>query len=247
MKQLSRSINVAHVKILKLLKVLDMVRQIFFLILSMLIGWDQSAYAANKNGSNLTYFRMGGIDFAVPIPAGYCMPQGRDIDIAQALAAADNVNLTHVTLMKCGETDLLNYYILKTPRGAILKDLQLESFLNEIGVQFQSTAIQDFMKDGSLEKEVKKGLQTVLGGDLDLTTDIKPLGRDERCAYVGGTAEFTNVPDPYKISMGGCITIISNRIISVYSYGSRIDAQGVVEQLKKAKELSVRMTGEPAM
>lgn len=223
-----------------------MMKQIFLVFLSILMGWSQPVCAAESQGNDLAYFRMGGVDFAVPIPAGYCVPQGRDVDIAQALAATDNINLTHVTLMKCGENDLLNYFILKTPRAAILKDFQLEPFLNEIGVQFQSTAIKDFMSDGSLDKEVKKGFQTVLGSDLDLTTDIKPLGRDERCAYVGGTAEFTNVPDPYKISMGRCITIISNRIISIYSYGSRTDVQGVVEQLKKAKELSVRMTGKPA-
>ena len=62
--------------------------------------------AASTAGAAVTpapsTFRIGGVEFALPLPTGYCMPQGKQIDIAQLIAAADPNSVTHLTLVRCG-------------------------------------------------------------------------------------------------------------------------------------------------
>jgi hypothetical protein len=204
--------------------------------------------AADVQKEDTAHFRIGGTSFTLAIPEGYCVPEGRQADIAQVLAAGDNLNVTNLTLLACtngkftdSDTD---YILIKTPKPAILLDIGKEMLFESVRTEFESAAFSKAMADGAYDKDAEEGLAKVLGSNVDIETDFKPLGIDKDCAYLGGSADVAGGSVKYRISMGACLTSISNRVMTIYQYGPDKGAAGVADLIVKARKIALSLLRE---
>jgi hypothetical protein len=193
-------------------------------------------------------FRSGGVEFQVPPPAGYCLPRGDQIDVAQLLAAGDPLNVTHLTLLPCAEKSAgsHDYIVLKTPKEALLVRLELAPFLKEIGAAFDSQEFKAGIASGTYLQESGKSMSAVMGTQIDLTGDVRPLGKDDRCAYIGGTLKVAAKLANYTLAVGMCMTVVAGRLITINWYGPDTGSRGVAELLMKSKRLAAEMSSKPA-
>ncbi|MDQ8757289.1 hypothetical protein RCO27_13745 [Sphingosinicella sp. LHD-64] len=191
-------------------------------------------------GAQRASFRMPGIEFELPIPAGYCLPQGAQADAAQLLAAADSLNVTHLTLVRCEESPeaATDYNLIKTPRQALLTTIERRAFLDSVGEAFATTELTQLMESGSLNSQSEEGISQVIGRQIDISGSIRPLGRDQVCAYVGGTVQMQSNEVSYDISMGACMTIVSSRLLFIYAYGPASGSAGVARLMVRARRLA---------
>ena len=209
---------------------------------ALLLVGTTAAGAAGPTAS----FRFGGVEFEAPIPEGYCLPQGADIDVAQLIAAGDRDNVTHLTLYRCGphEGVRTDYILLKTPRQALFANLEREQLLAAMAQVFESPEFESTV--AAMPDRVAGDLSTVVGRDVDLAGRVRPLGRDDTCAYMGGTLQVSVAQVTYPISLGLCMTVVSGRLVSVNYYGPDRGEAGVRDLLARAKLFAQAMTGRPA-
>ena len=193
-------------------------------------------------------FRSGGLEFQVPMPEGYCLPAGSDVDIAQLVAAGDSANVTHLTLVPCSKKQGLadDYIILKTPKAVLLVTFDRPQFLEELGAAFGSPELSSALASGKLLEQSGKEMGEVIGVPVDLTGEIKPLGKDDVCAYLGGTINVSSAAASYRIAVGMCMTVVAGRVLTINWYGPDRGSAGVASLLLKSKRLAGQITGKPA-
>jgi hypothetical protein len=80
----------------------------------------------------------------------------------------------------------------------------------------------------------------------DLSGDVRPLGKDERCAYLGGVMQVKSATSDYRISIGICMTVVAGRLLTINWYGPDKGSAGVGELLVRAKRLAVGIKGAAA-
>ena len=194
-------------------------------------------------------FRVGGVAFQLPLPSGYCLPRGLQVDVAQLVAAGDSENVTHLTLLPCNaavagpELGSQNDYILiKTPKQALIAEVSREELLQGIGEAFENPAFTEALASGQMLKDAGKGVGNVIGTTVDLSGTVAPRGKDESCAYLGGTLAVASPATSYTLAVGACITAVGGRVLAVYWYGPDEGPAGVARLLVKAKGLAGTIT-----
>jgi hypothetical protein len=185
-------------------------------------------------------FRIGGVDLTMPIPNGYCKLQGRDIDAAQLMAAADTQNVTHFSVVKCDDDGaMLNYILFKTPSAALLANMERAEFLKEMSAAFATPELQAIFKSDKIKSDVSSDIERVLNIKLNIDSAIESQGQDDVCAYIGGYGSYKDIPKPYKIALGMCITTVEKKVISVNVYGPPKDANDVAVLMSRAREIAL--------
>lgn len=191
-------------------------------------------------------FRLGGVEFELPLPKGFCPPAGRAIDAAQIAAAADKDNVTNLSLFPCGDDgSAANYYLVKTPKNLIATEVTREQMLASIGAEFDNPEFAALLASGKLNQDTAKTFTEMTQLDVSLTGQIKALGRDDTCGYMGGVLTFKAGALNYSRAIGVCITAVSGRVIFVYRYGEGEPAN-VLKLLPVAKAFALSMKGKPA-
>jgi hypothetical protein len=190
-------------------------------------------------------FQVGGIGFQMPLPSGYCLPRGAQVEIARLVAAGDTQNVTNLTLFPCNapvEAEDLgeqkDYILIKTPKQAVNAEVTREALLQGMGEAFESPAFTQAMASGQFLKEAGKGVSDVVGRKVDLSGTVAPRGKDDVCAYLGGTMVVTSTIKSYTLAVGACITAVGGRILTVYWYGADERPSGVARLLVKTKGLA---------
>ena len=208
--------------------------------------------AAAPEPSRQASFRVGGVELQAPIPAGYCMPAGTEVDVAQLLAAGDDQNVTHLTLVRCRapgapeRTGLGSDYILvKTPKQALLVEIGRDQMLAAMGQAFENPALAEALASGKPAEDAEKSLSRVIGDKIDLSGNVVPLGRDDVCAYLGGIVNVSTSTQSYRISLGACMTAVGGRLLAIYRYGPDEGQAGVARLLVKAKEFARTFAAVP--
>ena len=85
-----------------------------------------------------------------------------------------------------------------------------------------------------------------MGHPFDLRGDVRPLGRDQSCAYLGGTVDVKTPVKSYAIANGTCMTAVSDRVIATFWYGPDTSSAGIRRLLDKAKGLALAVRRRPA-
>jgi hypothetical protein len=214
---------------------------------SILLGAMLIAFAAPAAAQSTGSFRLGGMQFTVPIPAGYCLPSGSNIEVAQLLAAADDRNVTHLTLYRCGQSGaaITDYILIKTPIEALLIRASREQLLQALGAEFQGP-LGSAAGAEALTNQAESRVSSVLGAEVNLTGVVRPLGLDSFCAYMGGTMQVTSSLGNYTGSLGMCMTAVSERMVTINWYGADGGSAGVAELLRRSRQLAERITATPA-
>jgi len=191
---------------------------------------------------------MPGIQFELPVPDGYCQPSGLGADTAQIMAAGDTVNVTHLTLVRCGASEdaFSDYYLIKTPSRVLLAVMDRETFLDSMGEVFASTEVAQLLESGSIIDQSEEAMSQVIGRQIDLAGAIQPLGRDDVCAYLGGTMQVQMEELAYSISVAACLTTVSSRILAIYSYGPDSGAASIAGLMLRSKRVAMSIVGTTA-
>jgi hypothetical protein len=194
-------------------------------------------------------FRIGGVAYRLEIPPGYCMPQGRDLEVSRAIDAADDRNVAHLTLVACGKAGVESsddYFVVMTPKSALFATVERDAFLNGLGAAFDDPKFTAFITSRELYDEVGRKGGAALGASLNLTGDIRPLGKDQMCAYMGGTMQARMETGSYEMAMGACMTAVGGRALGVCFYGRDTSSAAVTALLMRSKHVAEAIRVDPA-
>jgi len=193
--------------------------------------------AAAQGKPGWASFSVGSANFEMPIPAGYCLPTGKGSDAARLLATADKLNVTSLTLLSCTGNPFGTYIIIKTPVPVVNSDFTREEMLKSLGSAFEAPSIKEKIATGALLNESADGLSTAFGQKVDLSGDMRPRGKDDACAYLGGTLELKSTQIAYRASMGSCLTAVGRRFIAVHVYGPDKGPAGVAALIATSRRV----------
>lgn len=194
-------------------------------------------------------FRIGGVVLKFTLPPGYCAPQRKYIDIAQLVTASDNQNVTDLTAYKCdgGVMTAKDPLLIKTPKSVLMTDVERPELLKQMGAVFDNPAFSTAIATGSIDSDSAKSISEVLGQSVTVKTTIKPIGKDDTCAYLAGTVAIgpgAGDGEPEASAVTGCITAVNKRILIVYVYGSYSGPQSIIALAPKAKALALQLIAE---
>jgi hypothetical protein len=196
-----------------------------------------AASARSSESSKSARFRINGVDLEMPVPAGYCAPTGRLVDVAQLTASMDKDNVTHLTFYTCPTVSETDYILVKTPNQALLVDMDREQVANAVGAAMETPAIRDQLDYDAMRKRAAEGASEALHTKVEDSGEIRPLGHDSACGYVGGTMEVSAQAIRYRISLGACISAVGRRVVTVFVYGPDRGDAGVQALLGRARQL----------
>jgi hypothetical protein len=191
-------------------------------------------------------FQFGGVEFEAPVPSGYCLPEGKSVKAARILAEGDKGSRTHLTLWACSRNEPSTYILLKTPVPALDVTATREEVIASMGSAFDNPEMAAALASGKFNADAEKSVTEALRTRVGLSGEIRPLGKDEMCAYLGGIIAVVIGEQSYKISVGICVTAISDRVLTVNWYGPEGGAAGVARLLVKAKGFARSIRSRPA-
>jgi hypothetical protein len=190
-------------------------------------------------------FSIGGSEFTMPVPEGYCTSDGPLAEVANAEAEMDTLNFTLATLFGCkgGEIQipLERYIVIKTPRLAVHDSLDKAATLESLEADARGPNAES---DAEIEQGIEDSYQRVRGIELELDTRTRLLGRDEECVYIGGTIESASNGTSASARAVACLTIRGQKAIFVNVYDLRSD-EHVVGMRSTARSVADSMAAVP--
>jgi hypothetical protein len=157
------------------------------------------------------------------------------------LASGDNVNVTDLTLFRCDSQSAASkngYILVKTPKTLVLVDMPRKELLDGIGKAMNNPDLVARIFSKKMYDDSEKTVGQALGRDVDLAGDIRPIGTDDMCAYIGGTVKVNVASKSYETAVGGCITSVGNRGLTFLFYGPDGTSEGIAALLRKAKQFA---------
>ncbi|MEZ0242100.1 MAG: hypothetical protein ACAH11_01910 [Sphingomonas sp.] len=220
-------------------------RTINGLAVALALAMGLAGNAAAQGSAGSARFAMGGVNFVMPMPEGYCLP-GPDMQpTVEAAAASDTQNKTALTLMSCGpNADPLDYLMIKTPNDFVTVDVTRARLLSSLGPDFDTPVGPNFSL-GKAEKEMEGILSEGAGREVDVASALAPRGHDDVCAYLGGTVT-SDALDGGVISVGSCLTAIGGRVLAINLYARGGEPATVSKLMRRARALALTITGKKA-
>ena len=184
---------------------------------------------------------IGGVDYIVPAPEGYCAG-GAIVDaylreFGDALKKANA--LPSVMLLRCGADELADDYF--TVRTFPVPAMTLEAFLTRF--KANSPAAQANLADGKL---LNDRLREASGSDETVDNSPRPVGTDDTCGYVVGAMRIEVSGDPVDMTIVGCATVIDGQLLDVTRYRAGTDVaeatagmpqvKGIAQAIRPAKQ-----------
>src|SRR5436305_721834 len=150
-----------------------------------------SAMPALAQDARTARFQVTGVEISLPIPKGYCLPQGKGVTVSQLVAATDDANVTNLTLHQCGdETRFMDYYILKTSKILLALAVSREDLIAQVVEALDEPAVKESIDPAKVNPEVERSFATVVGEKPTVNGGIRWLGHDEVCVYLAGVMTF---------------------------------------------------------
>lgn len=191
--------------------------------------------AAAAQGKALHRFTVGGKDFTVPLPAGYCLPSGMTVALADKVAALDTMNLTHANLDRCG-TFGEDYVHIKSPRQSQPVPIPRADFIALIAREIQTANGQKLVNDAieNAGRDVAESTDNEI--KLDNTVP-RFFGQDDVCAYMALTGDVAGPTG--KVTMRGviCMTVVGGQFMNVNAYA--VEGKGITDAQLKARVRSI--------
>lgn len=176
-------------------------------------------------------FSVGGTDFTVPLPEGYCLPSGQTVELARNVAALDTMNITHANLDRCG-TFGEDYVHIKSPRQPQSVPMPRADFIALIAREIQTASGQQLVDDAidKAGRDIAEGT----GNDVQLDNTVpRFFGQDDTCAYMAMTGDVVAASGTAKIRGVICMTLVGGQFMSINAYG--LEGRGVTDDQLKAR------------
>ena len=198
------------------------------LVAALALAGSMLAAPAGAQQGGTVRFSVGTVNYVAPMPASYCAPATPDrIRSAEDAAALDKNNLTNLTLDSCGSAaDPADYMIVKTPIDLVSAPMALSDILKDP----EFARVQRPQEMPETDRAMEAAFLDRTGRAIDLSGGTIGLGHDEVCGYQGGWISVAAGGAERHYSMGGCITVVGNRVLSVFFYGPG-DGPGTVRRL----------------
>ena len=165
-------------------------------------------------------FTIGSTLLALPQPTGFCLPTEDQAPLAEAIAAADNQNMTVSTLLACNRNPAIlpwsNYVLIKTPTAMVGRVFDKASILDEFDGIFSGPNSPKF--DDKTTQEVAKGTERALGVRVEVTGTFGYAGRDADCVYLAGPMQAQVEGRIIKGLIATCITVSWGKLVAVNLY-----------------------------
>ncbi|MBX3593176.1 hypothetical protein [Sphingomonas sp.] len=169
-------------------------------------------------------FRIETVQFEVAPPPGYCLSSDREVAIDRRIAAADRMNVTHLSVHACGtKPPWRSYFLVKTP----VQLLRVVTTTAELQAAVWPELVRGF-DSRAIETRSSDQATRVLGARTTVKGEMVPLGKDESCLYLGGVIDV-RTPERkvgYTLSVAGCMTVVGGRVMTIYRYapGTTMDS-----------------------
>lgn len=195
-------------------------------------------------------FTVNDVQLTAPLPAGYCVADGRDKLLADTLAKGDTENITLATLIRCDRADRTegpgnDYMLIKAPNAALGTRMARAEFLTAIGAEFGKATWNNGAASKAATQNAAKGVSDAFDTPVEINGDLAPRGTDADCAYMGGTLNVNGGGVAYPIILGGCITVAGEKIIAVYTYDDPGKAGGIAGKMRAARNMAMTIRPVP--
>ena len=198
--------------------------------------------AAQTYPQKSTTIDIGEKSIHVPFPNGYCLPKGREIAEAQLLAAADNHNITLLTLMDCRKSAKKDrYLIVKTPISAVNGSFDRSELITGVSEPKISEGLDRKLQSGEIGKEVSERLSDVRNEKVGMDVAFRTRGHDDVCAYMGGNAVYSVGSNSSNRAVAVCITVTNHKALSLNAFRITGDKDAFVSMLVWLKSWAVQL------
>ena len=191
-------------------------------------------------------FQVGGVDFKLALPAGYCLPTGQIAKSANKAAAADDANATDLTAYKCDSRGdaLEEPLLIKTPKSLLSTNVERRALLAEVGDQVNNPEVAAALASGEIDRSSAAAFSKVQGDPVTVKSDIKPVGKDDTCVYVAGTETIGEGSRSTRAAVAACMTAVHGRALSIYAFGPYLGPQNALALEPKARALALTLIKE---
>jgi hypothetical protein len=194
--------------------------------------------AAQAAGSQVKVIRVMGDDIRVPVPEGYCEPQGSYRDNAQRAEASDSQNVTFLTFFRCDEMaaggDLQHLIYIKAPKPALSARATLKELLDGMG-SIPASDLASALDDDKIRPGVEKDASQVFGTNVQIKSEIKPAAKDAFGWYMAGTVDYSVAGKNLGLAVAIGMTAVKGHVLSYNTYGPGKDVAAVRATLAQAK------------
>lgn len=190
-------------------------------------------------------FAVGEESFSIPVPDGYCVPDGRDKQIIDLTASGDKQNITPLSLIRCERRNHpegigLDYFLIKAPQAVLSTRIARPEFLKMMEPEMGKAEWQE-QQSGKILDGVSKDVSDAVGSEIAITGSIGPHGVDSDCAYMGGVLDVETAAGKQSIQVGACMTSTGAKIMTVNAYGAADSPGGVAGQMRRAHDLAMQI------
>ena len=197
------------------------------------------------HGAERVTFAVGEESFSIPVPDGYCVPDGRDKQILDLTASGDKQNITPVSLIRCERKNHpegigLDYILVKAPQAVLATRIGRPEFLKMMEPEMGKAEWQE-QKNGKILDGVSKDVSEAVGSDITVTGSIGPHGVDSDCAYLGGVLDVATAAGKQSILVGACLTSTGDKVMTVNAYGAPNSPGGLAAQMRRAHDLAMQI------
>lgn len=197
-----------------------------------------SASPLAAQAAEVKVIRVMGDDIQVPVPDGYCEPQGPYRDNAQRAEASDSQNVTFLTLFRCDEMaaggDLQHLIYIKAPKPALAARATLKELLDAMGA-IPASELSAALDDNRIRPGVEKDASQVFGTSVQIQSEIKPATKDAFGWYMAGTVDYSVAGRNLGLAVAIGMTAVKGHVLSYNAYGPGKDVTAVRAALAQAK------------
>ena len=189
-------------------------------------------------------FNIGSVAVDLTIPAGFCAPTGSAVHKAAVGVASDKENTTHLTLYACAQMEnatISDYFLIKTPSTLLNTPATREEVLTALTAEMSDPSFSAENLSSDAGDKATKSISEASGTATKITTDIRPLGRDKDCAYMGGIVNASTEAGVFSLNVGGCITAVGNRLVMVFRYTKGTTTAAAAKLLPDARKLAMAL------
>jgi len=188
-------------------------------------------------------FDFAGMRFVLPIPPGYCRPQGNAALLLRRMAEIDTQNIVHLMLASCGDTQLQRDRIrISTSRTARDKVLTREAFLKEYRPSFVGPDKADL--SGTLDQAVEM-VEKATGRRADLGGKVEALGMDSVCGFLGGNLTATADGKAHPLAGVICLTTVGDRMLQISSTGPSGKPGDLERRMRLVEAVALSISAKP--
>ncbi|MGB7655240.1 MAG: hypothetical protein WBL74_07145 [Novosphingobium sp.] len=177
--------------------------------------------------SGAVNFTIADRELAMPVPAGYCLPEGIAAEIADMTARTDKDNKTLASFVDCKgqgtQAAMVNYVLVKSPNSAAEFTMDKTEALDMLTEAGTSPDAPKF--DEAMASEMADNSEEAFGKRIELTGNVGYAGRDADCVYLAGRLALKSDPGGKSLWLGACMTVVGGKVLTVYRYDARSTAK----------------------